>query len=98
MSAYLFQIELPPLTEEVINLIPVHRKYINKLFGEGRILSYSVSINRDHIWCVINAEDEKEAMEILSEFPLRRYFTDVLCHTLLFHNSLPVAMPGISLN
>lgn len=98
MSAYLFQIELPPLTEDITSTIPEHRKYINKLFAEGRILSYSLSINRDHIWCVINAEDEKEAMELVAEFPLRKHFLDVLCHHLLFHNSLPVAMPGISLN
>jgi hypothetical protein len=98
MSAYLFQIELPAITDEIINTIPDHRKYVNKLFTEGRILSYSVSINREFIWCVINAEDEKEAMELLAAFPLQKYFVDVSCHHLLFHNSIPVAMPGISLN
>ena len=98
MSAFLFQIELPSLTEDITNTIPDHRKHINKLFAEGRILSYSLSLNRDHIWAVVNAEDEKEAMEIVAEFPLRRFFSDVHCNPLLFHNSLPVAMPGISLN
>jgi hypothetical protein len=98
MSAYLFQIELPAITDEIVKVIPDHRKYINKLFAEGRILSYSVSMNRDNIWCVINAEDEKEAMEILAAFPLQKYFVDVSCHSLLFHNSLPIAIPGISLN
>ncbi len=98
MSAYLFQIELPPVTEDIINTIPDHRKVINKLLAQGRIFSYSVSVNRDHIWCVINAEDEKEAMEIIASFPLRKFFIDVLCYPLLFHNTLPAAIPGISLN
>jgi hypothetical protein len=98
MAAYLFQIELPQTTPEVMEVIPEHRKAVNKLFAEGRILSYSLSINRDHIWVVINAEDEKEAMEIVAAFPLRKFFIDVVCHNLLFHNSLPTAIPGISLN
>ena len=98
MSAYLFEIELPEATEEIINLIPEHRKHISKLFSEGRILSYSVSVNRDHIWCVLNAEDEKEAMEIIAGFPLRKHFVDVFCYPLLYHNTLPTAIPGISLN
>lgn len=98
MSAFLFQIELPEITDQIALLIPEHRQIINKLFSEGRILSYSVSSGRDHIWCVVNAEEEKEAMEIVASFPLRRFFVDVLCHPLLFHNTLPATMPGISLN
>lgn len=98
MSAYLFEIELPSVTDELTQVIPEHRKYISKLFAEGRILSYSVSLNRDHIWCVINAEDEKDAMETVASFPLRKFFVDVLCYPLLFHNTLPVPTSGISLN
>lgn len=98
MAAYLFQIELPEITEDIESAIPEHRKFINKLFSEGRIFSYSVSMGRDNIWCVIDAEDEKEAMEIVSAFPLRKFFTDVSCFQLLFHNTLPATMPGISLN
>jgi hypothetical protein len=98
MSAYLFEIELPPATDEIINTIPEHRKHISTLFSEGRILSYSVAVNRDHIWCVINSEDEKEAMELVAGFPLRKFFVDVHCYPLLYHNTLPSAIPGISLN
>lgn len=98
MPAFLFQIELPPLTEEIINTIPRHREYINKLFSEGRMLSYSVSINRNLIWCVVNAEEEQEAMDMVIKLPLYKYFSDIHCHTLLFHNVLPATLPGISLN
>lgn len=98
MAAYLFQFELPVFTDRIASVIPTHREYVNKLFSKGRILSYSVSLNRNMIWCVINAEDEQEAMEMALSFPLYPYFTDVSCHPLLFHNVLPASMPGISLN
>ena len=98
MPADLFQIELPVMTEEITNTIPEHRTLINKLLQDGRILSYSVSMARDHIWCVISAEDEKDAMEMVSSFPLRKYFLDVSCHQLLFHNTQPSSLPEISLN
>jgi hypothetical protein len=98
MLPYLFQIELPEITDEVDAAISDQREYINKLFTEGRILSYSVSLQRDHIWCVVAAESEKEAMDLISAFPLRKFFADVSYHQLLFHNTMPAALPEISLN
>jgi homogentisate 1,2-dioxygenase len=98
MGAFLFQLELPEFDESLFAVIPVHRALINKLFSEGRILSYSVADNRSMIWCVINAEDEQEAMELVLKFPLYQFFTDVSCHPLLFHNNQPAMMPTISLN
>lgn len=76
----------------------MHRLHVNKLFAEGRILSYSVSMSRSTIWCVLNAEDQPEAMELILAFPLYPHFTEVICTPLLFHNTLPATMPGMSLN
>lgn len=98
MAAFFFQLELPVINDSIAATIPVHRLYINKLFAEGRILSYGVSASRNMVWCVINAEEEQEALEMVLSFPLYPHFTDVVCHPLLFHNTLPTAMPGISLN
>lgn len=98
MAAYLFQLELSEITDEIAAVIPMHRLRINKLFSEGRILSYSVSLQRNMVWCVINAEDEQEAMEMVLNFPLYPHFIDVSCNPLLFHNTLPATMPDISLN
>jgi beta-phosphoglucomutase-like phosphatase (HAD superfamily) len=98
MSAFFFQLELPELTLEMAEAIPGHREHVNKLFAEGRLLSYSVSLNRDMIWCVVNAEEEQEAMETIIAMPLYKYFTDVSCTPLLFHNTLPASLPGIFLN
>ncbi|WP_276131801.1 muconolactone Delta-isomerase family protein [Polluticoccus soli] len=98
MSAYLFEIELQTITEELSNMIPEHREHIAQLFSQGRLFSYSVSQNRKMVWCVVNAEDEQEAMEMVARFPLYKFFTDVSCHPLLFHNTLPASLPDISLN
>lgn len=98
MAAYLFQLELPEMTDSILAVVPAHRTHINKLSAEGRVLSYSVSAARNMIWCVINAEDEQEAMELVLTFPLYPHFTEVVCHPLLFHNTIPASIPGISLN
>ena len=98
MGAFLFQLELAEFTDDTFGAVPVHREHINKLFSEGRILSYSVSVHRNLIWCVINAEEEQEAMEMVLAFPLYQFFVEVSCHPLLFHNTLPATLPGISLN
>lgn len=98
MPAFLFQIELPELTDEIISQVNIHREYVNQLFAESKLLSYSVSESKEHIWCVVNAEDEPEAMHIVSGFPLQRYFRDVTYFPLLIHNNLPVSLASISLN
>lgn len=98
MTQYLFELELPPFTEEMTEVIPAHREHIDKLFAEGVMLSYSVSMQRSMVWCVLAAEDEQQAMGIVAAFPLHKYFTDILCHPLLIHNSSPASLPDISLN
>ena len=98
MAAYLFELEISEFTDEIAALVPVHREHINKLFAEGRMLSYSVSIHRNMIWCVVNAEDEQEAMGMILGLPLYKYFSEITCHPLLFHNILPATLPGLSLN
>ncbi len=99
MTAYMFQFELPPVfTEEMAEKLPGHRAHVNKLFVEGRLLSYSLSQLRTALWCVVVAEDEQEALEVVAGFPMHPFFTDVMCHPLLFHNTVPSSLPDISLN
>lgn len=98
MSAYMFQIELADMTEEMLAAIPDQRAAVNKLFIEGRIMAYSVSQQSNFLWCVVNAANEQEAMEIIAGMPLQPFFADIACHPLLFHNVIPAALPDISLN
>ena len=99
MVAYMFQFELPAaFSEELMAAIPAQRAHVNELFISGRLLTYSVSQLRTALWCVIAAEDEQDAMEVVAGFPIHPYFTDVMCHPLLFHNTVPQSLPDISLN
>jgi hypothetical protein len=98
MPSYLFQIELPPFSTELLATIPMHRQHIEELFSDGALLSYSVAVNRDMIWCVINATNEQVATDQVVAFPLYKFFIDVKCNPLLFHNILPSQLPGIVLN
>lgn len=98
MAAYLFQIDLPEITEELECMIPQQRAYVNKLFADGILMSYSVSMQRDCLWCVINAGDEQQAMDYVARFPLYKFFNDVISSALLFHNTQSVTLPDISLN
>jgi hypothetical protein len=98
VAEFFFQLELPEITDSIVATIPSHRERISTLLTDGAILSYSVSVSRNMVWCVISATDEQEAMELVISMPLYPYFTDVTCHPLLFHNTQPTAMPGISLN
>ncbi len=98
MPAFMLQLKLMPFTNEMMETIPEHRARIDKLISDGRILSYSVSAQRNHIWCIIHAEEEAKAMEIAASFPMSPYFQDVTCMPLMFHNSPSAALPSISLN
>ena len=99
MVAYMFQFELPAdFTSEMEAIIPSHREHINQLFSEGKLLSYSVAQKRTSVWAIVVAENEQEALEIVAAMPLHPYFTEVMCHPLLFHNTNPAPLPEISLN
>lgn len=98
MTAYMFQLELPAMTDEIEAVIPQQRLRISALFSEGRVITYSLAQSLKMIWCVIMATDEQDAMELVSSFPLHPYFTEVLCQPLRFHNTVSSSLPDISLN
>jgi hypothetical protein len=98
MPAYMFQMELREVEDEGTHVFAEQRRCINKLFSESSVTSYCVAQNGKSIWCVVNADTEKDAMEVIAGFPLRTFFTDVVCHLLLFYDTVPLATSDISLN
>ncbi len=98
MSAYLFHIELTEVNDQVASLTSLQRTHIDRLLAVGHLISYSVSLSGNQIWCIVEAEDEQEALTIVADFPLRNLFKDAVCQPLKFHNSVPVSLPGVSLN
>jgi muconolactone delta-isomerase len=84
-------------SEAFMQLIPSQRAMVNELMFEGKILNYSVNLDRKKLWIVMAAENEEHVMEILSKFPLIG-FMEVEVQPLLFHNSPQRNFAHISLN
>lgn len=86
------------MTDEMMARIPEQRARVAELFSEGRLVTYSLAQSRRLLWCVVMAESEQDAMELVAGFPLHPYFTDVMCQPLMFHNTIASSLPDISLN
>jgi len=98
MSQYMIDIELPqPATEEFVELIPSQRAHVNSLMGEGKIASYSLSMDRSRLWVIVNAESEEAARAIIASFPIIAFIRFGV-QELAFNNSVRVLRPHFSLN
>lgn len=85
-----------PFTDEVENLIPQQRKTIFKLFQEGVLYSFTLSLDRTKIWAVFAADSESELVRLLSELPMHNLM-DYNYTELMFHNTATF-LPSVSLN
>ncbi len=98
MKQFMIYIKLPDvLTEEFISLVPAQRAKINSLMRKGILISYSLSFDRTQLWVVMDAEAKINVIEVLAEFPLRRFMKPEI-NELMFHNSIHVNVPNLSLN
>ena len=91
-------LQLPnELTEEFISLIPMQRKIINELLDVGKVIQYSLSIDRSPAWVTIAAASEQKALDILSTFPLIHFMKPEIFE-LAFHNSVSNDLPKLIMN
>ncbi len=98
MSQFMIAFELPnPFPEELILKIPEQRAVVNRLLEAGKLQSYALSMERDRLWCVVNAEDELEVMQIIGEFPLIDFMQATITE-LMFNNAIVMRVPSFSLN
>ncbi len=98
MAQFMVDIQLPSNPDaEFFSLIPSQKEHIDKLLEDGVVLGYSLSIDRSRLWVTLNARDEHEAVEILSAFPMFRYFEPSI-YPLAFHNTSLISILKVSLN
>lgn len=98
MKQYMVDIDLPKeVSEEFISLIPTQREQVNKLMAEGKINSYTLSMDRSRLWIILTAKTDSDVFKLLATFPLRRYM-DAKIYELAFHNTITAQFPQISLN
>lgn len=102
MKSYMVNIALGDFTEEFMRLIPLQRAQVNILMQSNRLASYAVSMDRQTLWMVINAENEQEIESIVTAMPLHKYMHIEEVRELMFHErALPqqsLALPAFSLN
>ena len=98
VQQFLVEVELPENPDpNFFELIPEQRLQINKMMSEGKIISYTLSQDRQKLWCIFNAESEFDVMSMLAEFPLFDYMKSQI-FPLMFHNSVLLSMPAFSKN
>ncbi len=95
--AFMIEFELPEtFNDEFLELIPSQRDMVNQMLIEGKLKSYSLSMDRSRVWAVASADSEFEAMEIIAQLPLSMFMTPMI-HELMFYNASEV-MLQFSLN
>lgn len=98
MAQFMIDISLPTdPNAEFFALIPRQQSHIEKLLEQGVIMGYSLSLDRTKLWVALNAHNEHEAVEILSAFPLFKYFEPTI-YPLMFHNTSLMSLIKVSMN
>lgn len=96
-NQYMVEFQVPvPLTEELLSMIPDQRKAINELFIEGKLVSYSLAMDRSKVYAIFLAQGEDELIRAVNLLPLT-VFMDYDFHELMFHNTIHL-IPTMSLN
>lgn len=95
---YMVDFTLPEvLSEEFIGLIPQQRAVVNRLFMEGKLLNYALSLETSKLWAVFSAVSEMEVMDIIADMPLTS-FMQVEISILTFYNTFSPKDPVFSMN
>jgi hypothetical protein len=80
-----------------MTLVPSHRTYINYLINKGIIDTYTVSMETQRSWIIINAVTKKEVEDYLNKSPLRRYWTIEIDELYVFDGQ-NYRLPALQLN
>ena len=97
-NQYMVDFSMPTvLTERFSSRIPEQRDVINDYFSEGKLVSYSVSLESGKVWAVFNADSEDEVLVLICKLPLTRFMQYIIC-SLTFYNVLTTQVPHFSVN
>ena len=95
---YMVDFTLPEsLSDEFLALIPYQRAVVNKLFSEGKLLNYSLSLENSKIWAVFSASSEMDVMDMVADLPLTE-FMNMEISMLTFFNTSEKEIPQFSMN
>jgi hypothetical protein len=85
------------MDDEFMSFVPPHRVLINSLIEKNIIDYYSVSMESQRSWMIINAASKKEVEKILAKSPLHKYWT-IEIDELFVYDGQTYRMPALQLN
>ncbi len=85
------------MDEHFMSFVPPHRTYINYLINKQIIDSYAVSMETQHCWIIINADDKMVVDAYLTKSPLYKYWTYNI-EELFVYDSQLYRLPTLQLN
>ncbi len=85
------------LSEDFLRLIPHQRAKVNKLFRDGKLLNYALSLDNSKLWAIVCANSEIEVVEFLDQLPLTR-FMQFKISMLTLYNAVNADAPVFSMN
>lgn len=85
------------MDDQFMSLVPAHRTYINYLINKGVIDCYTVSLQSQRSWMVINAATKKEVEDYLKKSPLYRYWSIEIDELFVFDGQ-NYRLPAVQLN
>jgi len=85
------------MDEEFMTLVPPHRTYINHLLTKGVIETYTVSMETQQSWIVVNSNTKLDVEEVLKASPLYKYWSMEIVE-LFVYDSQSNRLPAVQLN
>ena len=85
------------MDDEFMSFVPAHRVYINSLIDNGIIDYYSVSMETQRCWMIVNAANKKTVEQHLVKSPLYRYWS-VEIDELLVYDAQSYRLPALQFN
>lgn len=85
------------MDEEFMTLVPPHRLYINSLIEKTVIDSYTVSMETQRSWWIVNAGSKEEVEKLLSKSPLYKYWT-IEIDELFVYDGYSYRLPALQFN
>ncbi len=93
-----FQVTLHfEMDDEFMSLVPSHRVYINSLIDKAVIDYYSVSMETQRCWVIMNALTKKEVNSYLMQSPLAKYWT-IEIDELFVYDAQTYRLPALQMN
>ena len=85
------------LDEEFMSLVPYQRAAIDRLFKEGKLVNYALSLENSKLWAVFSANSEMDVISMIADLPLTQHM-EVEISMLTFYNTTNPTMPHFSMN